>query len=300
MTNRRFCQVLVGAALTCAVGSGVAGAQQPAPMARVESVPIDLATALAGAGGLGGEPQILVGAMPGWVTNRVYVPANASIVGSAFIGSTAVGILHSSDAPEVVIADIKKQSLAHAWKEPPTPPNYGGGFRPATMNTPQGPQTRITLCGDQQLLSVSAARRRGTVTEIVVRLSNPGPGSSVCAPQQLPVGYVRPPYPTLYNPESASESRAYLECSTNGAGMTGTSGVIKSTMTSDALLDHYARQMQDSGWHTTAGTPNIVGRAWTRTDSTGAAIDAFITVTTSLRDPTCRDLSLQIRTIKKP
>jgi hypothetical protein len=67
----------------------VGNAQDPRPLTRSESVSIDLATALASSGGLGSEPQILVGALPGWATNnrRVMRPARTSVSLFARAGS---------------------------------------------------------------------------------------------------------------------------------------------------------------------------------------------------------------------
>ena len=52
------------AALAFSEPIATASAQQPAPLRQADNVPIDLAMALVASGGFGGEPQILVGAMP--------------------------------------------------------------------------------------------------------------------------------------------------------------------------------------------------------------------------------------------
>ena len=44
---------------------GTAQAQEPKRLLQSDSIPLDLAQALVSAGGFGGAPQILVGAMPG-------------------------------------------------------------------------------------------------------------------------------------------------------------------------------------------------------------------------------------------
>lgn len=88
-------------------------AQEPRRLAQSDSVPIDLATALASAGGLGGEPQILVGSLPGWIANRLTIPANARVLGAAFIGNTVVGIVDLPTSPEAAIADLKQGLATH-------------------------------------------------------------------------------------------------------------------------------------------------------------------------------------------
>ena len=96
-----------------------------------DSVPIDLATALISAGGLGGDMQILIGDLPGWVSERVPPPENATVLGSAFVGSSVVGILRVPDAPEAAITRFKEELLKHGWKAPPPPPIYGRWRLPA-------------------------------------------------------------------------------------------------------------------------------------------------------------------------
>lgn len=95
MANVRVTRVFTGLVAVALFGA-VAQAQPPA-MTRVESVPIDLATALAAAGGIGGDPEILVGTLPGWVANRSGIPANAQVLGSALIGTTVVAIIRSPE-----------------------------------------------------------------------------------------------------------------------------------------------------------------------------------------------------------
>ena len=179
--------------------------QEPRRLAQPDSVPFELASALIAAGGLGGEPQILVGSLPGWVSARIKTPANATVLGSAFIGSTVVGIISLPDAPDAVIVDMNRELAKQGWKAAPPQPSYGGGFRPAGFSlTVNGVPTRTTLCGDQQVLTLSATRRRGVATDVTLRLSPSPTGNSICSPAPLPPGYTRSPLPTLYNPSTSS------------------------------------------------------------------------------------------------
>lgn len=274
-------------------------AQEPRRLAQPDSVPFDLASALVGAGGLGGEPQILVGSLPGWVTGRIKVSPNANVLGSAFFGSTVVGILSLSDSPETAIADMKRDLLAQGWRAPPPQPSYGGGFRPATMYAMvDGTPTRITLCGDQQLLTVSAIRRRGTTTEVTLRLS-PSQNYSTCSPQPFPQGVSRSPFPTLYNPSASTDARITSACSSQ-YGSSGTSTTLMTAIAATGLLDHYGKQLQDSGWHAPAPGNSIAGRTWTKVDSAGTPLELNLTVATSARDSTCREINMQVRTMRKP
>ena len=277
-------------------------AQEPRRLVQADSIPIELATSLISAGGLGGEPQILVGALPGWIANRLYIPSNARVLGAAFLNSSVVGVMSVPDAPEAIIADLKRELAKHGWTPPPPFPSYGGGFRPASQNQMtynSTSPTNATFCGDQQVLTVSAVRRRGTTTQVTMRAS-PTSNQGVCNPPQPQAGMNRSPLPTLYNPPSAGDGRMAIDCSNGFSGSNGTGAILRVAMDPDALLSHYARQLQDSGWHASSERATIVGRSWTRPDSTGTPVDLTLMVTTSPRDSTCRELSLQLRTLRKP
>ena len=277
----------------------VGNAQDPRPLTRSESVPIDLATALASSGGLGGEPQILVGALPGWATNKMYIPANARVIGSAFIGTTVIGVLHVAEDPEAIIATLKRELTTRGWKTPPAQQSFGGGFRPAVVNVDPS-LTRFSFCSDPQILAGSAARRQGLYTEVIIRMSTATGNFSPCNPPRLPAGMPRAPYPTLYNPPGAVDARFNGDCSSDMFGSNSTSTTVRTAMAPDAVLDHYAKQLADSGWSFSGDKASTIGRSWTRTDSTGAPVELSMSVTTSARDATCRDVSLIVRTRRKP
>ena len=111
----------------------------------------------------------------------------------------------------------------------------------------------------------------------------------------------RSPFPTLFNPANASDARMAGECSNTGNNSSsGTGTLLRTAMPSDTLLSHYARQLEDSGWHSTSDKASIVGRSWTRMDSTGSPLELTLTVTTSARDSMCRELNLQVRSPRRP
>jgi hypothetical protein len=277
---------------------GAVRSQEPRRLVTPDSVPLELVAALVTAGGFPGEPQILVGSMPEWITNRLYVPANARVLGSAFLGTTVVGIVSLPAASDTVIAEFKRELLRRGWQNPPPPAYSGGGFRSAPT-IPDGPTTRLTLCADQQTLTATASRRRGTVTNVTFRVFSSA-GFSVCHPPQLQAGMGRSPFPTLINPPTSTDARMTGDCSSTLMGSSGTSTTLRTPMPADALLDHYGKQLQDSGWAVSGEKASIVGRTWTRADSAGAPVETVITVATPARDVGCRELNLQVRTLRKP
>ena len=298
LMSRRFTTAsLATLALLAPVAASVA--QQPAPLRQPDAVPFEVAAALVSAGGFSGEPQILVGTMPEWIANRIYIPSGARVLGSAFLGTTVVAVISLSSASDSVIAEFTGELLKRGWTTPPPSPSYsGGGFRPAPVSAERNP-TRAMLCGEDQLLSVSAARRRGVATDITVRVSA-SPNYGPCRPQQMPFMVVRSPYPTLYNPAGTSDARMTGDCSSNIGGSMGTGTTLRTSLTPEALLDHYGRQLQDSGWKAVNDASSIIGRSWTRPDSSGTPVELSLTVASSMRAGTCHDVNLQVRRAQKP
>jgi hypothetical protein len=90
------------------------------------------------------------------------------------------------------------------------------------------------------------------------------------------------------------------DCSTNGFSGMGNATTLRTDMSPDSLLDHYGRQLQDSGWKSTNDAKIIVGRSWTRPDSTGSPMELSLTVATSMRAGACREVNLQVRTGRRP
>jgi hypothetical protein len=168
------------------------------------------------------------------------------------------------------------------------------------MNLVGGDGTRAVLCGaDHQMLTVSAARRRGVSTDIVMRIATMSGNYSTCNPPQLPAGFRAPPWPTLYHPTGVADGGQACNAD-NNFGSNGTSAIVRTPTASESLLEHYGKQLQDSGWQVPPGTGSIIGRTWTKTDSTGAPVELTITVAASLRDPSCRTLNMSVRTLRKP
>ena len=274
--------------------------QEPRRLVQPDSIPLPLAQALISAGGFSGEPQILVGSLPGWITSRLYIPAQSRIVGSAFLGTSVVGVISVPSAPDSLLMEFKRELLSKGWKVPPSPRTFSGaGFMPAPTPTADGSLTRLNLCGDEQFLMASVAHRQGGAAVVVLRVvSSTGPG--ICNLPQIATSMVRTPWPTLYNPVGAVDARMSGDCSATLGGSSGIGTTLRTSMSAESLLDHYARQLKDSGWVSASETASIVGRSWSRVDSAGVPTELSVTVTTPTRDAGCRELFLQTRSLRKP
>jgi len=297
------------AALWLAMPLALASAQDPRRLATPDSIPVELATALiaaGGVGGIGGEPIITVGSFPEWVTNRIALPKSARILGAAIAGNTIVGIYSVNATVDAAVAELKTTALSRGWTSPPSVPVYGGGFRPATM-APQtqqgGPTNRATVCREDGSLFISGAPARGGGTNVTVRLiSRSGPTSyDTChQPPRPEMPGNRSAMPTLYDPPITGAPAAPSVCYPSYNNSTGTSTYIRTTLSPELVLDHYATQLRDSGCTVIGTALPPASRTFTRHDSTGAPIEMTLTVAGSPKDPNCRDVSMQVRGPAKP
>jgi hypothetical protein len=287
-----------------AMWPAAAAAQSPAPLAEPDSIPLALALALSTTAAFAKEPQIMVGAMPDWVATKLALPANARVLGSSFLGTTAVAVVSVSVSPANAIADAKANLLAHGWTSPPPPPTIAiGGFRQAPPTPAAGAANRVTLCGDHQVLN-TAARAAGASGTIVTYHMVTAAGYSACHLPQLPdlaaLSPGRFPWPTLYNPPGATDAQAAVDCGNGGFSLPAPSSTVESPISSDSLLDYYGKQLADSGWKSQGGHDQLVSSTWTRTNASGATVIATIAVRPMMRNAGCRETSMEVRTINKP
>ncbi len=269
-----------------------ASAQEPRKLTTPDSIPFELASALAT--GFPDEPQILVGAIPEWARDRMVFPPGARLLGSAFMASTVVAILRLSSEADTNLTGLKRTLQERGWTAPPPIPSFGG-FRPALA---ENGVSRLTLCGKTDLMTASVRSRPALGTHLIMRLAplaNLGP----CRPPQIPTAMDRVA-PTLVNPPGVADARFTGDCSATAMGSFGTGTSLRTSMSPRELLDFYGRQLADSGWVAPRDSATIVGRTWSRRDSAGAEREVTVTVTPSTRDSGCRQVNMQTRTLRAP
>lgn len=301
---RRWTAVLVVVASSLSVAASVVRAQGKEPLSQPSAVPIELATALIESGGVAGPdaPRILVGSAPEWVMPRIVVPKGGRVLGAAFQGTTVLTILNVPLASDSVIGELRRSLLDRGWKAVPVMQQPAvGGFRPAPTPASDAPITRVTLCDGAQTLSASLLHRDAKSADVAYRIST-ATGMSACNPPQMAAALqmIRSPWPTLYNPAGSSDARMTGECSTTIGGSSGIGTTLRTAMTPDSVLEHYARQLADSGWKTEGERGSTIGRSFTRVDASGAPVELSITVTSTPRAESCRDVNMQVRTGRKP
>jgi hypothetical protein len=299
-TSLRFSALAL--ALACLAATQTAAAQSPAPLAQPTSVPIELVSALVVTGGLGGaeEPRVLVGSAPEWILPKIVLPPGARILGAAFQGTTVLAIVNMPGAGDSIIPQLKAQLLARGWKpQPASPGSMGGGFRPALAPAADVAPTRVTVCDMPQALTASVARRDAQSADIAYRITTLPSGYSICnLPQNNGLPGYKSPFPTLYNPPASADARMSGDCQTPMIGSQGTNTTLRTAMAPDLILDHYAKQLTDSGW-TAAPASATVTRTFSRTEG-GSAAELSLTVSASARDQSCHEIGMNVKTLRRP
>ena len=282
-----------------------ASGQEP-PLTQPASIPIDLALALTGSGGLGSEAevQILVGAIPEWALNRVSLPNGWRPIGSAFLGTTVIGVVQVPTGNDSLIQRFQQHLERNGWKAPPPPTVYrGGGFQsPQSAAATARASRRFQSCRDNHTLNAWIARELPLSTTIAFRLGTPNPGQfNQCnppAPDPRMLASMREsPYPTLFDPVSRDGPMMSSCYDQRSFGSSATETRYKASLTPEQVLDHYARQLADSGWM--AGSPPrpTIARAWTRPDPAGGE-PRHVTLTVSrptTGDSTCLRVQMEVR-----
>lgn len=280
--------------------------QEP-PLTQPASIPIDLALALTGSGGLGSdaEARILVGEIPEWALNRVPLPNGWRPIGSAFLGTTVIGVVQVPTANDSLIQRFQQHLERNGWKAPPTPVQFrGGGFQsPQSAAAVTRASRRFQSCRDNQMVNAWIARELPVSTTIAFRLSMATPGQfNQCnppAPDTRMIGAMRDnPLPTLYDPVSRDGPMMSSCFSVDAFGNRTTETRYKSTMTPEQLLEHYARQLADSGWIAGSSPRPAVARMWTRPDSSGTPRQVVLTASRMMgagADSTCVRVQMDAR-----
>ncbi|HVX41908.1 MAG TPA: hypothetical protein VHB25_20270 [Gemmatimonadaceae bacterium] len=283
------------------------GAQEPRRLAQPDSVPYETTVALIAAYSYGTDPQLMIGGMPEWAAQRLYVPPNGRVLGSAYLGSTATAVISLPVGNDsAAMAEVRGEFARRGWTAPPTTSFGNGGFRPAALaNIGRQPPTRISVCSGEYSLIADVRRHAGSALYLTYRLSNAPNGichSPVRPP--MPVAYTQPRFPTLYEPETINDGKGNTPCfpqTMPGGG--GTASRFRTAMPRDRMLEYFGKQLADSGWtRLRDSVPVTVTSAWTRPDSTGAPQVLTLTISTpyGVTDAQCQEAQMNILPPKKP
>ena len=257
-----------------------------------ELVPRELVDGLLATRGLR-QPILFVGEIPREIAGRIYIPANARVVGGMSTGATSTVILLSNARREAIAADLEKELPKLGWKQydPSARVSPYSEFRDAPLPAsgmrvnPNGPQM---FCGPNGGMTINLepsgfADTRISITATDMNMCAQSTAMSMGGPGREDLAA----RPVFINPTGArSDMSACFRGGDEGFNWASGGGAsLATTMTPEALLEHYSKQMADSGWTAT----NIVkaARTWTRTDSAGKLLRYTMTIEATGNAP-CR------------
>ena len=169
------------------------------------------------------------------------------------------------------------------------------GFIPApgSSSVPPNPfGIELILCSSSGVLMISTRPVQGG-QEVTARVA--GMFDDVCATQperpDFASRYGRETMPTLTNPPGTGDGMG-RDCtfwnSSGGAGSTR----LATQMSPEQLLEHYGKQLADSGWASGSGD-QMAARSWTRRDSSGAVTEITLIARRRAEAPNCAEMEMR-------
>ena len=246
---------------------------------------------------LGAAPELLVGRVPPDLAPELPLPQGTRVLASVRHGWGVTVLATAAAAPDSLREALTRALTARGWA--PAAEDGPGGLRPAPTLLP------LALCrGDTAEVRAMIALRPGAPTDL--RLDYRAGERSACGRRfDRPFGRRGPPeadempqMPTLYAPPVPAGAAPGACAPGERGGWGGWGGQMSTGMdvptdlSAEALLRHYARQLEGAGW---AGTPNGTGAAvgtWIRRDASGVAARATLSITDAPDGAPCRNVQL--------
>ena len=288
-----FARVL---AVALALNASRAAAQRPSSS---DAIPRDLAAALLAEIGAT-SPDFIVGGIPPMFADRIPTLPGARVLGSMLTPTAATIAMSLPLRADSVRTLVMRELTNRGWRGSPVG-NTGGGFRPASSRGPS------VYCADGRGLtfSLSVPSYGTTLLRFVIR-----DGSFNCGAATNGGGFVASSsfMPTLVNPRDVLPSSATCRTQGSGFGQLFTTA-MRVAMTPEQLMDHYAKQLTDSGYLPLTGDSDIreMNRTFTRRRTpmdlpSAAGTPPVQTQTVTLRmsipsaEPECRTMRMETTT----
>jgi len=289
--------------LAAACVSATAAAAQNAPAAGPEMIPRELAEALLRpyvGFSFNGGGDFVVGKVPPLLAPYLYVPPDAHVIGGIQTQTTTIAVFTVPIPLEQVRLLYAREEPKLGWTQPPAfDAMRGWGFMPAPGTSSSG--DGYEYCHIGQSLRILPSYSTGGSTQITATVQNFG--GSRCGLQQPNIGGrpVPPPgAPTVFNPDgSQMNAQVCLQFAGIGSISSTTSERLQSPLSPAQLLDHFARQLADSGWKGATSEPGA-RRTWTRPDTGGSTRELTITAlpaTNVAQSTNCHDLTMTVRLV---
>lgn len=280
-------------ALLAAIAAGAPA--QGVPPAGPDSLPRELVEALLRPYlGLysGAASGFVVGHVPASLAPFFFVPPGARVLGGIETPSTTVVVLSVPMPVDEVRSAYRREQLRLGWTMPSPAGPRGWGFVPAPGMTQDG---SLVFCHIGQSIQIVPYQMSSQPLIVTATVQNYG---SSCGTQMRfgMQGSTAMELPVLMNPQDAAmNDRTCVSSTLSLVGSNGTSERLQTKLSPTQLLEHFSRQLSDSGW---SASPALaaVRRVWTRPDSGGAARELTLTITPSAVSG-CQELSMQVRRV---
>jgi hypothetical protein len=273
----------------------VLAARIPAQQSDTSAVPRELAIAFArvyAAADSTAAVEFLPATVAPSVASDVAIPPESRVVGSVVFGRNTYVFGISPLPADSVRAWYSREYLRRKWPalslvRTQAPGGAAGGFRPPPPKVP------TTFCNGDRELDVAATESPAGRTNFRVRVA-----SAALPCSMVPRGAVRPlapslPLPVVYNPPNTQPGP---QCFTSGASTQRTQTQLMTSLDAQALLQHYGKQLEASGWVPLQAQSGIATQGWSRRDSTGTSEIATLSVSSSPTAPMCRTATLEVLT----
>lgn len=252
--------------------------------AQSETVPRELVDAVLRQATGGTGSQLLVGRVPDGFPERFTVSSDARTVGSITMSGTTIVVISTNAIPDAVITAVTQQLRAAAWKAAPLPLPQRG-FQESEASLPH------VFCAGDTVVTVRAFGRMTGGTSVVATQAMGSPRS--CDPVVQPPRRPAPELPTLRNPPTTDVTGSCNRRDPNMVSVSnGMATMLRTSITPDSILAHYGRQLQAAGW--APRPPQSYTTTWGQPDSTGAVVEATLSVMPNRQVAGCYNVNLNV------
>ena len=282
------------------LGANEGHAQQasPAPQRTLynsEQVPREFVIAmLESQFGAGGAPDLVIGDAPGPLKAKIVLPPGSRILGSTLTIASSSVFVEVPARSDTLAAAIWRELPKLGWTRAEMSLYSGGGFRPQQSSV----LAPSMWCGATDALTFMMVPRLNGST--LVRYNVQDRQASICnrrpSENVQVVQMQRSTLPTLYIPTGTDLfAPACMNAGSGSRGSNATMASVRTSVSSQDLMDAFGRQLADSGWTPASSESGTLSKVFTRkeTDGTVRRTTLIIAQRPGGRAD-CRDLRMEV------
>ena len=243
----------------------------------------------------GDGSAFVVGRVPTTLAPFMYVPPNARVLGGLESPNNTVVVLSVHVSREELRNMYARELPRLGWTPATGRSGFAGwGFMPAPGTGQYG--SGLEFCHIGQSLQINPTETQSGLSVIAVVRNFGG----ACG-GRMPAFVSNSPAadaPTLVNPIDAGMNLPDCYQPTLASAGRSMSERLKTSLTPDKLLEHYARQLADSGWTPAGPQGTSARRTWTHPDTGSTQREVTLTIAPSAV-PACQEVSMQVRQVHK-